>query len=235
MLDRILDAVDQEAKNTAQKQQRQVGWITDLDTEQAVFTVTGTQKHDLSMYIERKLREIYCTQYGVTCARNHTQYALYANIVMRGELLWSVHLHTVTQRHHMQHLSETRCTVCKLPITHAHTQADCPLLFLRTWFLYIKLSHLLPALNPSWHTCLPTPLGTLIATPAGHLNLCVISLTGEVSSQSMHQAAEHGATNTMMTLVPGPFSQYGTKFNTWRVHQLYRFTRNTQCHVIRTA
>ena len=42
VLDRILDAVDQEAKNTAQKQQRQVGWITDLDVQQAVSMVTYT-------------------------------------------------------------------------------------------------------------------------------------------------------------------------------------------------
>ena len=169
------------------------------------------------MYIECKLREMYCTQHGLTYARSHTQYALYANTVMRGELLWSVHLHTVTQRYHTQHLSDTKCTLCKLPITHTHAQADSPLLFLRTWFLYIKLSHLLPSLNPSWHQSLPTPWGTLIATPMGHLvlsvkpvkylriphDLCVINLTGEVSSRPMHEAAEHGATNTMMTRVLG--------------------------------
>ena len=109
------------------------------------------------------------------------------------------------------------CTLCKLPITQAHAQADCPLLFLITWFLCIKLSHLLPVLNPSWHKCLPTPWGTLLATPTGHLvstvnpikymrmphDLCIINLTGEVSSHSMHQAAEHGASNTMMTRVLG--------------------------------
>ena len=136
---------------------------------------------------------------------------------MRGELLWSVHLHTVTQRHHVQHVSDIKCTLCKLPITEAHAQADCPLLFLRTWFLCIKRSYLLPVLNPSWQKCLPAPWGTLLATPTGHLflmvnpikymrmphDLCVIKLTGEVSSQSMHQAAEHGATNTMMTRVLG--------------------------------
>ena len=121
VLYRILDAVDQEAKNTVQKKQRQVGWITDLDTEQAIFTVTGSQKHDLSTYIEHKLQEMYSTQHGVTYACRHTQYALYASTVMRGELLWSVHLQTVTQRHHIQHLSDAKCTLCRLPITHTRT------------------------------------------------------------------------------------------------------------------
>ena len=217
VLDRILDAVDQEAKNTALKQQRHIGWIIDLDAEQVVFTVTGTQKHDLSKYIERKLREMYCTQHGVSCAHNHTRYALYANIVMMGEFLWSVHLHTVTQRHHMQHLTDTKCTICKLPITRTHAPADCPLLFLRTWYLYVKLSHLLRALNPTWNTCLPTPWGTLVVTPMGYLvftvhpvgylriphDLCTVSLIGEVSSQSMHHAKKHGATHTMMIRVLG--------------------------------
>ena len=211
VLDRILDAVDQEAKNTTQKQQRQVGWITYLDTVQAFFTVIGTQKHDLSMYIERKLQEMYCTQHGVTYAHSHTQYALYANIVMRGELLWLVHLHTITQRHHMQHLSDTKCTLCKLPITThmlqqtAHSSScehgSCTSSILESVMAQKRV----------------TPWGTLIATPMGHLvlsvnpvkymriphDLCVINLTGEVSSRSMHQAAEHGATNTMMPQVLG--------------------------------
>ena len=212
VLDRILDAVDQEAKNTAQKQHRQVGWISHLDTEQAVFTLASTQKHDLSTYIEHKLREMYCARHGVTLACSHTQYALYANTVMRAELLWSVHLHTVTQRHHIQHLPEAKCTLCKLPITNTHAQADRPL-FLRTWYIYIKRGHFLPSLNASWHKSLPTPRGTLIATPIGHIvflvnpdgcmrvshDLRVIGVTGEVSSLSMHMATKHGATNTMMT------------------------------------
>ena len=208
--------------------------------------MTGTQKHDLSKYIERKPREMYCTQLGVSYARNHTQYALYANTVMKGELLWSVHLHAVTQRHHMQHPSDTKCTICKLPITHTHAQAGCPLLFLRTWYLYVKLTHLLPALNPSWRTCLPTPWGTLIVTPVGHLvftvnpitymriphDLCAISLTGKVSCQSMHHAQRHGATHTMMVRV------LGSLLTTWHkvqhvegppllpVHRKYAVPRN---------
>ena len=152
------------------------------------------------------------------------------------------HCHTETS-----HATTVKCTLCKLPITHTHAQANCPLFFLQTWFLYIKLSHLLPALNPSWHKCLPTPWGTLIATPAGHLvvtdnpgkymriphDLCEISLPGEISSQSMHQAAEHGATNTMMTRV------LGSLLTTWYkvqhvdgppllpVHQEYAVSRNS--------
>ena len=34
-------------------------------------------------------------------------------------------------------------------------------------------------------------------------NLCVIGLKGEFSSQSMHMATKHGATNTMMTRILG--------------------------------
>ena len=179
--------------------------------------LTGTQKHDLSTYIEHKLQEMYSTRHVVAYTRHHTQYALYVSTVMRGELLWSVHLHIVTQRHHMQHLSHTKCTLCRLPITHTHAHADRPILFLRTWYICVKLSHLLPSMNLSWHRSLFTPWGILVATPIGHIvllvnpvkyirvphDLCVIGLIGEVSSQSMHMATKHGSTNTMMTRILG--------------------------------
>ena len=155
-----------------------MGWIRDLDIEQAVFTITSTQKHDLLTYMEHKLQQMYCTRHGVAYAHHHTQYALYANTVMRGELIWSVHLHTITQRHHIQHPSDTKCTLCRLSITHTHAHADCPLLFLRTWYIYVKLSHLLPSLDASWHRSLPTPCGILVATPTGcivlSVNLCQV-------------------------------------------------------------
>ena len=109
------------------------------------------------MYIQRKLREMYCTQYEVTYAHNHTQYALYANTVMRSE--WSLHLRTMTQRHHMQHVSDTKCTLCKLPTSHEACPSRLPTPLPPKWFLYIKNSHLLPPLNPSWHKSLPIPLG----------------------------------------------------------------------------
>ena len=99
----------------------------------------------------------------------------------------------------------------------AHALSDCPFFSFKIWYLYIKISLLIPSLNPAWHRCIPTPWGVIVRTQRGVLLIIQDSsvymnfrydsfrftLTEEVTTQAVRTANEHGATQVMLACLLG--------------------------------
>ena len=107
--------------------------------------------------------------------------------------------------------------MCGMPLSTSHVLHNCPLHFVTVWHLYVNLCLLIPFLNPCWHHCVPTPWDVAVKTTKRSLLMSDqttksilfpherfhISVTGEVTSQSIHTATEHEATKLMLVQLSG--------------------------------